>query len=421
MNISCIIGLQFGDEGKGKFTDYLSNQYDVIVRYQGGDNAGHSINLNGTKYHVRLIPSGVFNGKDVLIGNGVVLNPLTLISELSYLEKNNIKVNNLFISDKAHIIMPYHIQMDELNELVRDNKIGTTKRGIGPCYADKHDRVGIKVQDLYDQANLEKLITTALMHKNVLFAHHNLATFDAKALAQEYYTIGHTIKQYVVDSRTYLNNKVKENKNILLEGAQGAMLDIEFGTYPYVTSSSCLTGMMQGTGIAYNQITNTLGIVKAYLTRVGNGPMVTEIDDDIAQTIRINGNEFGTVTKRPRRIGWLDLPQLRYTISISGAKTIAITLLDVLTNIGDIKVCTHYEDKDGNKYQDYINNDAILENLKPIYKTFKGWSEDISEIKEFEQLPHSTKEYLKFIEKELDVTIEYVSVGSKREQTIKVK
>ncbi len=420
MKISCILGLQFGDEGKGKFTDYLSDQYDVIVRYQGGDNAGHSINLNGTKYHVRLIPSGVFNGKDILIANGVVLNPLTLINELSYLAENNIKVNNLFISDKAHVIMPYHLQMDELNELVKDNKIGTTKRGIGPCYADKYDRVGVRVQDLFDQTNLEKLISTALVHKNVLFKHHNLQTFDAKELAKEYYAIGQTIKQYVVDSNTFLNKKIKDNQNILLEGAQGAMLDIEFGTYPYVTSSSCLTGMMQGTGIAYNQMTNTLGIVKAYLTRVGNGPMVTEIDDEIAQTIRVNGNEFGTVTKRPRRIGWLDLPQLRYTIGISGAKTIAITLLDVLTNIGDIKVCTHYVDDAGNKYVDYINNDSVLANLKPVYKTFSGWTEDISEIKEFNQLPNNAKEYLKFIEKELNVKIEYVSVGSKRDQTIKV-
>lgn len=420
MKITCLLGLQFGDEGKGKFTDYLTNEYDVICRYQGGDNAGHSIDINGQKYHVRLIPSGVFQSKQVLIGNGVALNPKTLIEELSYLSENHIEVKNLYISDKTHVIMPYHIQMDELNELVKDNKIGTTKRGIGPCYADKYDRIGIRVQDLFDKSHLIALITQALIHKNVLFEHHHLKTFDAHLLAEEYYAIGQKIKQYVVDSHSYLNEQINHQHSILLEGAQGAMLDIEFGTYPYVTSSSCLTGMSQGTGIAYNQITNTLGIVKAYLTRVGNGPMITEIDDEIAQTIRINGNEFGTVTKRPRRIGWLDLPQLKYTVGIAGAKTIAITLLDVLSGIGDIKVCTHYVDEAGKVYPNYINNDALLATLQPVYQTFKGWDEDISTCQTFNDLPLAAQTYLHFIEKELGVKIAYVSVGSKRTQTIKV-
>lgn len=422
MKVSSILGLQFGDEGKGKLTDFLSEQYDIIVRYQGGDNAGHSIQINDKKFHVRLIPSGVFKNKTVVIGNGVVINPKILLQELDYLKENGFEVKGLYISDKAHVIMPYHTEMDGLNESIKDenNKIGTTKRGIGPCYEDKVARVGVRVQDLLDKEMLEDKIKQSLLHKNVLFKHYNLTTFDAKALAQEYYEIGQKIKNYVIDSTLFLNEAIDNNKNILLEGAQGSMLDIEFGTYPFVTSSSPMTGLTQGTGIAFNRITNTIGIIKAYLTRVGNGPMLTELFDEVADQIREVGHEYGTVTKRPRRIGWLDLPNLKYTTTISGAKSVVITLLDVLTDIDEIKICTHYVDAQNKEYHQYINNDNILKTLKPVYRSFKGWKEDISKMTTYQELPQAARDYVEFIAQALNVKIDYVSVGSDRKQTIKV-
>lgn len=423
MTVSSIIGLQFGDEGKGKLTDFLSEKYDIIVRYQGGDNAGHSIQINNNKFHVRLIPSGVFKGKTVVIGNGVVLNPKILLSELEYLKENGFDVKGLLISNKAHVIMPYHMEMDGLNESIKDdkNKIGTTKRGIGPCYEDKVARVGVRIQDLMDKKILEEKIKQALTHKNILFKHYNVQTFDEKALAEEYFEIGQKIKEYIIDSTLYLNNAIDSGKNILLEGAQGSMLDVEFGTYPFVTSSSPMTGLSQGTGIAFNRITNSIGIIKAYLTRVGNGPMLTELFDEIGNKIREVGHEYGTVTKRPRRIGWLDLPNLKYTTTISGARSVVITLLDVLTGIEEIKICTHYVDDQGNEYHEYINDDKILSTLKPVYKTFNGWKEDITKMTTYNELPQAAREYIEYIAKELKVKIDYVSVGSDRKQTIKVE
>lgn len=420
--IACIIGLQFGDEGKGKLTDYLSENFDYIVRYQGGDNAGHSITINNNKFHVRLIPSGIFKNRKIVIANGVVVNPKVLLDELSYLKNNNFKIDNLFISDKAHVIMPYHIAMDELLELNKsdEQKIGTTKRGIGPCYTDKYERLGIRIQDLFDKEILKEKIKLSLTNKNIIFKHYKFNEFDAETIANEYYEYGNKIKDYVVDTTILMQKEIEEGKNILLEGAQGSMLDIEFGTYPFVTSSSPMTALCQGTGIASQKINKIYGVVKAYLTRVGSGPMLTEIDDEVAQRIRVAGNEFGTVTKRPRRIGWLDLPNLKYTASISGTNSIIITLLDVLTGLDEIKVCTHYIDENNNEYFHYINNDTILKQLKPVYRTFKSWNEDISSITNYNDLPKEAKEYITFIEQELGIKIEYISTGPNRDQTIKV-
>lgn len=421
--VACIIGLQFGDEGKGKLTDYLSNNFDYIVRYQGGDNAGHSISINGNKYHVRLIPSGVFSNKKIIIGNGVVINPKILLNEINYLNENKIQVDNLFISDKAHVIMPYHILMDELLESSKDsnNKIGTTKRGIGPCYTDKYERVGIRIQDLFDFELLKQKINLTLINKNILFKHFKYNELNIDDIANEYYEYGKQIKKYTTDTTILLQKEINDNKNILLEGAQGAMLDIEFGTYPFVTSSSPMTSLVQGTGIPYHKFNKVYGVVKAYLTRVGSGPMPTELFDETANKIRLAGNEFGTVTKRPRRIGWLDIPNLKYTASISGTNSIIITLLDVLTNLDEIKICTHYVDENNNEIYDYYNNDEILKNLKPIYKTFKSWSQDITLIKKYSDLPKEAKEYIEFIKNQLNIEIEYISVGPNRDQTFKVE
>lgn len=420
--VTTVLGLQFGDEGKGKITDYLSNEYRYIVRYQGGDNAGHSINIGENKFHVRIIPSGIFNNKEVVIANGTCINFKILLSEIEYLREHNIAVNKLFISELAQVIMPYHIAMDELNENLKssDQKIGTTKRGIGPCYTDKYERVGIRVKDLLDYDTLLEKINISLMNKNVLFRNYGMSTFDAKELADEYYAIGLKIKDYVTDTIHLLNKAVDNNENILLEGAQGSMLDIEFGTYPFVTSSSSMAGLAQGTGIASRKFNQVIGIVKAYLTRVGSGPMLTELQDEISEEIREKGHEYGVVTKRPRRIGWLDLVQLKYTTMISGCTDLAITLIDVLSNIDTIKVCTHYVDKMGNIISDYIQDEKVLANCTPMYKEFKGWDDDLSKITTYNDLPKNCRDYLEFISEFLNIKLTYVSVGPDRNQTIVV-
>lgn len=422
MKVSTIVGLQYGDEGKGKITDYLGDEYDIIVRYQGGDNAGHSIQIDDEKFHVRIIPSGIFKNKKVVIGNGVVLNPKILLEEINYLNNKNFCTDNLIISNKAHVIMPYHIAMDELNEKIKsdEEKIGTTKRGIGPTYCDKYDRVGIRVQDLFDIQILESKIKNALVHKNVLFAHYQMPIFDAKELADQYFKIGSELKKYVTNTTSFLNKSILDNKNILFEGAQGAMLDIEFGTYPFVTSSSPITGISQGTGVSYNKLKTSYGIVKSYLTRVGNGPMLTEINDETSNYIREKGNEYGTVTKRPRRVGWLDLPNIKYTAQIAGTTDIVLTLLDVLTGLNEINICTHYLDENNNPIFEYIDDYKVISKLKPVYKKFKGWNEDISNVKSYHELPVNAKQYIEFIQNELKIKISYVSVGSRRDQTIKV-
>ncbi|WP_027123713.1 adenylosuccinate synthase [Mycoplasmoides pirum] len=420
-NSLLIFGAQFGDEGKGKFTEILANDYDYIVRYQGGDNAGHSIQIKNKKYALRLIPSGIFySNKISVIGNGVVINLETLINELDYLKKNKVKIGKLYISDRAHIITDYHILMDEVNEKMKGNNlIGTTKRGIGPCYADKINRVGIRTCDLFDLKTLEKKIKNALLDKNIFLKHFKYKSFSAKDLANKYFKLGQKIKLFVTDTKNLLNNAIKNNKKILFEGAQGGMLDLDFGTYPFVTSSNPLSCVYSGSGLGLNKVNSILGIVKAYLSRVGSGPMPTEINDSIAEEIRKNGNEYGTVTKRPRRIGWIDLVALKHTLEISGCKEIAITLLDVLDFQKKIKVCIGY--KLNNKKIDYVPaNESDYEKCIPIYKTFNGWNKSINKLTKYEQLPKECSTYINFLKKYLKVKIRFVSVGPDKTQTIVV-
>lgn len=420
-NLLGIIGTQYGDEGKGKFVDLLSSEYDIIVRHQGGDNAGHTIKYDGKTFKLRLIPSGVFNEKNiVVIGNGVVINPKTLLNEISYLEDNKIFINNLFISDKAHVIFDFHIQMDELNEEIKEsNKIGTTKRGIGPCYTDKAARIGIRLLDLLDYDILENKLKESLREKNIIFSHYNKKIFDYKQVAFEYYQIGQLIKDKIIDTVNYLNNAVKNNKKILFEGAQGTMLDIDHGTYPFVTSSSVVGSIASGSGIGVTKFNKVLGIVKAYTTRVGSGPFASEINDDIANYIREKGHEYGTVTKRPRRIGWLDIVCLNYSLNVSGVTELAITLLDVLSGIDKIKICIAY--KYENQTIDYfISRDDLYKKCVPVYLELDGWKEDISNIKNANDLPLNCKKYLKAIEQLTNKKIKYISVGPDRNQTIKI-
>ena len=419
--ILAIIGSQYGDEGKGKFVDLLSKDYDYVVRYQGGDNAGHSIVIDGKKYKLRLIPSGVFNPKNkVVIGNGAVINVKTLLKEIEYLKQEKFSTSNLFISDRAQVLLDYHIELDKLNEeILSANKIGTTLNGIGPCYSDKVARIGVRVVDLFDKKELLSKITASLSIKNLLFKQYKKPLFDPVKLTEEYYNIGKKIKPLVTDTIELLNKAYVDNKKILFEGAQGVMLDIDFGTYPFVTSSNVVGLVSGGSGIGITKIQNVLTVAKAYCTRVGNGPFASEIKDKaLAHEIREKGHEYGTVTKRPRRIGWLDLTLLRYSCNVSGATEIAITLLDVLSGIKELKICIGY--MLNNKKINYIPaNLKQYAKCKPIFKSFKPWKEDISNIKKYNDLPIECKKYIEFIEETLNIKVTYASVGADRIQTIK--
>ena len=420
-NLLGIIGTQYGDEGKGKFVDMLSQEYQIIVRYQGGDNAGHTIKFNDNKFKLRLIPSGIFNPNNtVVIGNGVVVNPKTLVEEIKYLNDANIDTSKLLISDRSHVIFDFHVALDTLNEENKqDNKIGTTKRGIGPCYTDKVARIGIRMCDLFDLETLEKKLEENLKEKNILFQHYNKPTYDYKLVAREYFELAKQFKDKVIDTTNYLNKQIKQNKKILFEGAQGVLLDIDHGTYPYVTSSSIVSAMASGSGVGMTSIKNILGIVKAYTSRVGSGPFVSEINGELADQIRTKGNEFGTVTKRPRRIGWLDIVSLNYSLNVAGITELAITLIDVLSGLDKIKICVGYY-YNGQVIDYLLPDNKRYAECKPAYIEIDGWKEDISNCKTIGQLPENCKKYLLLIEKLTNRKITFVSVGPDRNQTIRV-
>lgn len=414
-----IIGTQYGDEGKGKFTELIAKDFDIIVRYQGGDNAGHSIVIKDKRYSLRLIPSGIFYPKKtVIIGNGVVVNPETLLEEIKYLNENKISTAKLLISSRAHIIFNYHKIIDELNETIKGKKkIGTTKRGIGPCYSDKVNRVGIRFCDLFDIKSLEQKISAAIADKNIILKHFNYEKLDAKKIAKQYYEYGQKLKNLIADTDVIINKSLNDKKRILFEGAQGEMLDLDFGTYPFVTSSNVISGAYNGSGLMFNKIHSVLGITKAYLSRVGSGPMPTEMDEKTANIIRTLGNEFGTVTKRPRRIGWIDLIALKHAVTLSGCTKLAISLLDVLDSQKNIYACIGYKYQN-KKIQTVLPSAENYEQCKPIYKKFPGWNQPIKNIKKFNKLPINCQNYLKFISDYLKVKIAYISVGPERDQTI---
>ena len=419
MRVTVLVGSQWGDEGKGKIVDILSENYDIVTRYQGGANAGHTVTIGDKQYILHLIPSGILRENvTCVIGNGVVIDPNALLDEIELLRKNGISVEGrLFISHNAHLIMPYHKLLDSISEN-NGNKIGTTGRGIGPCYIDKYARKGIKIVDLLNKKVLEEKIRENLKEKNNLLKKiYNHDELDVEEIIREYVEFDKAIDKYVKDVPSYLNNAIAEGKSILLEGAQGALLDVDHGTYPYVTSSSPTSGgACTGTGIPPTKINLVFGIVKAYTTRVGFGPFPTELNDDTGENLRKVGAEYGATTGRPRRCGWFDAFLVKYSATINGIEEAAITKLDVLSSFDEIKVCTGYE-LNGKYLKSYPTDVQRLSEVQPVYKTFKGWNSDISGCRTYSDLPSEAKEYLEFIANHTGVKITIVSVGPKREQT----
>ncbi|MBU7016588.1 MAG: adenylosuccinate synthase [Theionarchaea archaeon] len=422
--ISVIIGSQWGDEGKGKVTDYYSKKADYIVRFQGGNNAGHTVVVKDKEFKFRLIPSGAVSGKHVIIGNGVVVDPETLLQEISELEQQGIPVN-LHLSERAHVIMPYHKLQDALEEKLKGKlKAGTTMKGIGPCYQDKVGRFGIRFVDLLDRDVFKEKLDMFMEMKRKLFqAHNEVFSLEANEVFKAYNEYAERLRKYVEDTSLLIDKGIKDGKNILMEGAQGTHLGIDHGIYPFGTSSNCVAGAAStGAGVSPLKIREILGIVKAYTTRVGTGPVPTELEDETGQYLRERGGEYGTVTGRPRRCGWLDMVLLRYSNRVNGFTGLAITKLDVLSGLNTVKVCTHYE-SNGEKVYDFPASMKKLEECNPIYTEFRGWDFDPEAIikKGYEALPEAAITYIQFISDHLNVPIYMVSVGPARHQTLVLK
>ncbi|RLF47835.1 MAG: adenylosuccinate synthase [Thermoplasmata archaeon] len=413
-----LIGLQWGDEGKGKITDFYASRADCVARFQGGNNAGHTVIVNGKKYKFHLMPSGVIRGKEVVIGNGVVLDPSVLLEEIEMLRREGIEPS-LRISDRTNVIMPYHRILDGAEEnLLGDKKIGTTGRGIGPCYADKISRFGIRMGDLIDeQALREKLERVVPIKQAMIDAFNAGEKLNAEKIFREYAEYGRRLKKYVTDTTLYVNSLLDEDKTVLFEGAQGCMLDIDFGTYPYTTSSHPVAGGASiGTGVGPKRFDKVVGVLKAYTTRVGEGPMPTELKDAVGDHLVEKGKEYGTTTGRKRRCGWLDLVAARYACRINYVDEIAITKLDVLDGLKKVKLCKIYE-CDGEEIDNFPSSLAILSRCKPVYEEMDGW-EKTEGIKNYDELPEQAKDYLNAISEWLDVPINIISTGPSREETI---
>jgi len=421
MTVTLVIGTQWGDEGKGKIVDYYSKNADYVVRFQGGNNAGHTIKVGEEVYKLHVVPSGVIQGKTGIIGNGVVIDPEILLQEIDELIQRG-KKPKLLISDRANIIMPYHKILDGAEEqYLGDKKIGTTKRGIGPCYSDKVARNGIRAIDLTEKETLRRLLARILPIKQKMIDIYGIKTkLDEKEILETYNTYGKRLQQYITTTHIELNNAIQKKKNILLEGAQGTMLDVDYGTYPYTTSSNTIAGGCTiGTGIGPKHIDEIIGIVKAYTTRVGEGPFPTELLDKTGQHLQQVGHEFGTTTSRPRRCGWLDLVIVKHSCMISGITKLAITKLDVLSRLSQAYICTQYTFNE--KRIDYFPaNIEDVATCKPVYKEFKGWETMDQKITTFTELPKEAQSYLRFIEKETGVHIGLVSIGPGRDETIEV-
>lgn len=422
MKTVAIVGSQWGDEGKGKVIDYLATQADVVVRGQGGNNAGHTLVVGSKKFALRLIPSGVLNPNIInVIGNGIVFDPKGFLEEIEMLNKDDIDTSNIKISDRAHVVFPYHKELDGLAEEARgDNKIGTTKKGIGPCYMDKTERSGIRICDLMDKDIFEKKLRPQIEAKNKIVKniYGKEELFDFDTIYNEYLEYAEKIRHYVADTSVVVYDAIKAGKKVLFEGAQGTLLDLDLGTYPYVTSSHPTSGGFSiGAGIGPNMIKDVVGIVKAYTTRVGEGPFVTELDNEIGERIRIQGHEFGTVTGRSRRCGWFDAVIVRYAARVNGLTSISLMLLDVLTGFDTVKICTSY--KMGDKIvKEFPASLEDLAKCEPIYEELEGWSEDLTGMETYEELPENAKKYIAKIEELVGVSVDMVSVGPNRAQTI---
>ena len=416
-----LIGAQWGDEGKGRITDLLSSKVDMVVRFQGGDNAGHTVIYEGKEFKLHLIPSGIlYPNVTCVIGNGVVINPATLISELENLKGKGINTDNLKISSNCHLIMPYHIALDSASEnKLGLSKIGTTKKGIGPAYADKASRVGIRICDLMDPSIFLKKLKDVLEIKNAILKKiYGYETFDLEKIYNEYLDYAKIIKKYVVESTFFINKALEENKNILFEGAQGTLLDVDHGTYPFVTSSSTVAGgVFTGAGIGPGKINEVIGITKSYCTRVGEGVFPTEEISKLGDYIRERGKEYGTTTGRARRCGWFDSVIIRYANMINNLSSLALTKLDVLSGIKKIKICTSYK-INNDIFENVMPNCYLLEKCSPVYIEVDGWDENIEDVKEFEKLPNNAKKYINTIEQLTNVPVSMISVGPDRNQII---
>jgi adenylosuccinate synthase len=419
-----VIGAQWGDEGKGKITDLLSKSADIVVRYQGGVNAGHTIVVQDQTFKLHLIPSGIlYPETECIIGCGTVIDPQVLIEELNQLEKFNISTRNLLISETAHVTMPYHRMIDQASEERRGtHKIGTTGRGIGPTYADKSERTGIRVLDLMDAVGLRKQLHWAVNYKNVILEKlYNLPPLDPEVVIEQYLEYADRLRPHVVDTSLKIYDAIQRRRNILFEGAQGTLLDLDHGTYPYVTSSNPVAGgACVGTGVGPTMIDRVIGVAKAYTTRVGEGPFPTELDGEIGELLCDRGAEFGTTTGRKRRCGWFDAVIGRYAVRINGMDCLAITKMDVLDELKEIQVCVAYE-IEGKRCEDFPSNARQFAKCRPIYKTLPGWQQSTSHCRTLEDLPRQALDYLKFLAELMDVPIAIVSLGASRDQTIIVE
>jgi adenylosuccinate synthase len=417
-----IVGAQWGDEGKGKITDLLAEQAEAVVRFQGGNNAGHTIVRNDEVFKFHLIPSGIlYPGKFCLIGNGVVVDPKVLGDELDGLRARGMDVSGLKLSANAHLIMPYHRLLDEAGEArLGKLEIGTTRRGIGPCYSDKALRLGIRVQDLLDGKILKKKIMAALEPKKLtLRPYERDPRLDLQSMTEEYLTYGHRLEQHIADTTALTHRLLDEGRPVLFEGAQGTLLDIDHGTYPFVTSSNPVAGAAcVGAGVGPTDIDEVWGVTKAYATRVGAGPFPTELDDEVGEGLRQKGGEFGTTTGRPRRTGWLDLVALRYAARVNGLSHLAVTKLDVLTGQERIRVATRYRGEDEAVFETYPYHQSVLHHATGDYEELAGWSEDITECRSESDLPQAAREYLEFVAEFTGVPVALIGVGPGREQVI---
>lgn len=423
MSTVVVVGTQWGDEGKGKITDYLAESADVVARYQGGNNAGHTILIDGKKFKLSLIPSGVFyKDKTCVIGNGMVVNPAALIEEINYIHDNGFSTDNLVISDRAHVIMPYHMVLDALEEDRKGpNKIGTTRKGIGPCYMDKAARNGIRIADLMDAEEFELRLRHLVKEKNqVITQVYGGEALDVEEILTQYLEYAEIIRKYVRDTSVILNDAIDENQKVLFEGAQGVMLDIDQGTYPFVTSSNpSAGGVCIGSGVGPSKIQQVIGVAKSYTTRVGDGPFPTELDNEIGAYIREKGHEYGTVTGRARRVGWFDSVVVRHARRVSGITGLSLNSLDVLSGLETVKICTAYKFR-GEEITHYPASLKMLAECEAIYEELPGWSEDITGAKTLKDLPKNTRRYVERVSELTGIPIAIFSVGRNREQTNQV-
>ncbi len=423
MSSQVVVGTQWGDEGKGKIVDVLAENADMVVRFQGGDNAGHTVIVDGKKHVLHLLPSGVLHEEGAcIIGPGVVCNPFVLLEEMEKLKQGGMSTDHIIVSDRAHILMPYHCYQDQLEESAAVNKIGTTKKGIGPCYADKYARHGIRYHELKDFEHFKERVHENLKLKNKLFTEvYNAEPMDEEKIIADFEQIRSRILPMIKETTSVINKAIDEGKNVLFEGAQACMLDINYGTYPYVTSSSPTSaGVTEGAGVAPSKIQTVVGVVKAYSTRVGEGPFVTELENEKGEWIRDHGFEFGATTGRPRRCGWLDLVVVKHAHMLNGLTDIVLTKIDVLTGLDELNVCIGYE-IDGQILDIVPSDQEEVARAKPVYKVFPGWKEDITKIERKEDLPKECIDYIDFIEEYVGVPVSMISVGPDRVNNIYVK